>query len=594
MIVPMMKYTMLLYHEDKNVFMQKLMDLGLAQVVHREAEEDDEMERISQIIHETEEAIRRFKRRNITISTDYTVTDEFPSLARIAEMEKEQEQARQEAEALAMEIKLLEPWGDFDRQALNAIEKQTGLEFKFFEYPVRRFNEAWQRNYSLQMINTVNGNHYFIILRKPDEELPLAPLALPSASLDELRKQRDAFLSKVQELNTLLDQYAANLSNGLSYKLMEVKDQLALHLAQRSALPAAGHTINMVDAWCPLPKQTALEQFLDDEQIVFVKTSPTKEDVPPILLKNNRFSKLFEPIGALFALPRYSELDMTVFFAPFFLLFFGLCLGDFGYGVVILVGTTIAKLKASEETKPYLTLAQLLGLSTIAAGILSGTLFGVELAKVEAFKNMSALFLDYDKLFNLALVIGFVQIIFGISVQAYKLWIFQGAKFAMAKIGWILLLIALADVYVVELAPTVTRLLMWLALGLIILFGAPEKGWIKSMAIGVTDLYSITSVFGDLLSYIRLFALGVSSAILGIVVNSIALSAKGTPYIGYFLFLLVLVIGHSANLMLSSLSAFVHPMRLTFVEFYKNSGFQGGGKPFTPLARKTQQQSSTH
>jgi V/A-type H+-transporting ATPase subunit I len=326
---------------------------------------------------------------------------------------------------------------------------------------------------------------------------------------------------------------------------------------------------------------------------VYVKTKPAADEKPPILLKNNRFTRLFEPIGALFALPQYSELDLTVFFAPFFLLFFGLCLGDLGYGLIIVIATTYFKTKIKDERRNYLTLAQWLGLSTIIAGTFSGTLFGLEMARLEFFENYKALFLDYDKLFNLALGIGLVQILFGIGVNAYKQWIFLGPRFAMSKIGWMLLLIALVDVYLLELAPAITKMLLWAALALIIIFGAPEKGWIKSIAIGVTDLYSITGVFGDLLSYIRLFALGVSSAILGIVVNSIALSAKGVPYLGYFFFLLILVIGHTANLMLSSLSAFVHPMRLTFVEFYKNSGFLGGGKPFVPLARTARNQSST-
>ncbi len=593
MIIPMTKYTMLLHHEERDAFMQKLMELGLVQVHGADAGEDDETQKLVQIIRETEEGIKRFRRRNITPRQAPSDPESFPSLAEIAGMEKEQDQARQEAESIAMEIKLLEPWGDFDRESLKKIEEQTGLEVKFFEYPVRRFNTDWQQQYALQLINTVNNNHYFIILRKPGETLPVAPVALPATSLAELQQKRLDYLHRAEELNQQLDHYAAELTNGLSYKLQEVKDQLAFHLARQKVTHAAQQTLALVEAWCPKPKEDELNQFLDDEKVVYVKTKPAADEKPPILLKNNRFTRLFEPIGALFALPQYSELDLTVFFAPFFLLFFGLCLGDLGYGLIIVIATTYFKTKIKDERRNYLTLAQWLGLSTIIAGTFSGTLFGLEMARLEFFENYKALFLDYDKLFNLALGIGLVQILFGIGVNAYKQWIFLGPRFAMSKIGWMLLLIALVDVYLLELAPAITKMLLWAALALIIIFGAPEKGWIKSIAIGVTDLYSITGVFGDLLSYIRLFALGVSSAILGIVVNSIALSAKGVPYLGYFFFLLILVIGHTANLMLSSLSAFVHPMRLTFVEFYKNSGFLGGGKPFVPLARTARNQSST-
>ena len=138
-----------------------------------------------------------------------------------------------------------------------------------------------------------------------------------------------------------------------------------------------------------------------------------------------------------------------------------------------------------------------------------------------------------------------------------------------------------------EKYPSMSLTTLILGAVLIVFFGAPEKGWLKSFGSGLADIYNITGVAGDLLSYIRLFALGVSSAILGLVVNEIAFSAQAVPYIGILLTGLILIVGHTANLMLASLSAFVHPMRLTFVEFYKNVGFIGGGKPYQPFARKS-------
>ena len=596
MIVPMIKYTMLLHPQDKEAFMAKLMDLGLVQIHGYDTGENRETQDLAQVIHETEEAIRRFKKRKVELNSNASDSPEqFPALTEIAKMEKELEEAQQLEATLALEIKLLEPWGDFDREALKKLEQDLDREIKFFEYPARRFDNAWQQKYALQIINTINGIHYFIIFRKPDEELPLSPIALPAASLNAHKQKYTECIKRIRVLNTKLDSYAANLSNGLQYKLTQAKDQLALQLAQQKIQAAANNTISIVEAWCPQPEEERLKQFLENGKIIYLTASPEEHETPPVLLTNNWFSRLFEPIGALFSLPRYSEMDLTVFFAPFFLLFFGLCLGDVGYGVVMLLAATLYKFKNKVSPyRPYLTLAQLLGISTIIAGVLSGTLFGLEMGKLKWFSNMSSLFLDYDKLFNLALAIGFIQIIFGISVQAYKLWIFQGFKFALSKIGWIILLICLVDIFVTHFLVDVSRVFSWVAIGFIVLFGAPDKGWIKSIGLGVTDLYNITSVFGDLLSYIRLFALGVSSAILGIVVNSIALSAKSVPYLGFFLFLLVLIVGHTANLLLSSLSAFVHPMRLTFVEFYKNSGFLGGGKPFTPFIRKTNTISSTH
>ena len=94
-----------------------------------------------------------------------------------------------------------------------------------------------------------------------------------------------------------------------------------------------------------------------------------------------------------------------------------------------------------------------------------------------------------------------------------------------------------------------------------------------------------TGIFGDMLSYIRLFGLGTAGGILGLVVNSVAMNMSGIPYVGWFFTGLMLLVGHTAVLLLNSLGAFVHPMRLTFVEFYKNAGFGGGGRAFRPLTK---------
>jgi V/A-type H+/Na+-transporting ATPase subunit I len=583
MIVPMTKYSLLLFHSDQDFVIDQLMDLGVVHI--HQTTDHTEPNGLTDIIRETEGAIKRFKRRKITPNGADVSQGDFPSLAEIAAMEKELERNTHEAEALAIEIKLLEPWGDFTPEAITRIEAATGLEVKFFQFPENRFNPEWQKQFPLEIINNLNGILYFIMLRGADQELPLSPIAIPWHSMKSLQERRDTCLDRIKFLNGKLDEYASNLSNGLSYKLADARDQLTIMQARASALPLAENKISVLQAWCPVSAEQELVRFLQQEKIVYTTTTADRNETPPILLRNNWFIRLFEPIGALFSLPRYNELDLTVFFGPFFLLFFGLCLGDAGYGIVLLLAATLFKLRGNKQYKNYLSLIQLLGVATIIAGFISGTLFSVEMVNFEVFRNGKAYFLNHDQLFRLALIIGFAQIIFGLSVHAYKLWIFSGFRFALSKIGWIILLLSLGDIYVTELMTGLTNILLWPALVLIVFFGAPEKGWLASFGSGLADLYNLTGILGDLLSYIRLFALGVSSAILGLVVNSMALSAKETPYVGIILFLLILIVGHTANLLLSSLSAFVHPMRLTFVEFYKNSGFEGGGRPFTPFRR---------
>ena len=586
MIVPMTKYGLILYHNDRDRIVDKLMDLGAVQICRTKNEKEPEQS--SAIIREIEAAIKRFAHRKRNgHNTSQPSEIEFHSLEEIASMEQELERCWNEAEAVAMEIKLVEPWGDFDPGNVRRMEEATGLEVKFFAFPESRFEGKWMKDYPLQVISRRNNNVYFIILQKTGEKLPLIPMAMPDASLGELKRKREVFLNRATELNVQLDRYASGLANGLGYKLAEARDEVSLSRAKSNVLPLEESKMSVITLWCPVIVEPKLGAFLDREKIVFTRLTPDEGEIPPVLLRNNWFVRLFEPIGSMFSLPRYSELDLTIFFAPFFLLFFGLCLGDAGYGIVILLGATLFKLMGKKSYRDYLSLGQLFGASTIIAGVISGTFFGMEMRHHDAFTNWTNLFLDQDQLFQLAILIGFIQIQFALGIQVFKLWHFKGLKFALSRIGWIILLFSLADLYVAEFFVGVSRITVWVALGLIVFFGSPGKGWLRSFGFGLADLYNITGFLGDLLSYIRLFALGVSSSILGLVVNSIALSSRDTPYVGIVLYLTILVVGHTANLTLASLSAFVHPMRLTFVEFYKNSGFEGGGKPFVPFKRST-------
>jgi V/A-type H+/Na+-transporting ATPase subunit I len=172
---------------------------------------------------------------------------------------------------------------------------------------------------------------------------------------------------------------------------------------------------------------------------------------------------------------------------------------------------------------------------------------------------------------------------------------YQGFKYALSTIGWLLLIVGGAVLYVISndanesIIKVATYVLLAISGILILFLNNPDKGILSNFGVGIWDSYSMaTGVLGDLLSYIRLFALGVSSAILGYVFNDLALQMSGDlPVVSQLIFVIIILIGHSLNLFVASLGAFVHPMRLTFVEFYKNAGFQGGGKAYTPFNIKS-------
>jgi len=356
----------------------------------------------------------------------------------------------------------------------------------------------------------------------------------------------------------------------------------------------AEEKIMLLEGWVPKTSVEQVNKYLEDKSVVYLENKPEEEDEPPILLKNNWFSRLFEPIGRMFMFPTYAEMDLTPFFAPFFMLFFGFCLGDAGYGVVLFLGATLYKFKAKKELKPILTLGQFLAVATVIFGILSGTIFGMNLIEEESQildQEMKKKLFDPDEMFIFALILGAIQIVFGMIIRVFNITKQKSFFHAINTIGWLVLIFGGVSVFALKhfeyingWTPHIYPVLG--VAGILILF-FNNKNPLLSFGSGLYNVYNtVTGIMGDLLSYIRLFALGLSSAILGYVFNDLALQLLNMPpVIGHLFFVILLLFGHTLNLLLASLGAFVHPMRLTFVEFYKNTGFVGGGKEYKPFKK---------
>ncbi len=211
---------------------------------------------------------------------------------------------------------------------------------------------------------------------------------------------------------------------------------------------------------------------------------------------------------------------------------------------------------------------------------------------IKLFSSFRHLMLDSLSMFYFAMIIGSVQILFGLFIKIFNITKRQGFKYALSSLGWFIFLIT-AGVYAggskfelfdIETGKYILYPIMGISGLLIFVFNNPDKHLFARLGGGIWNAYGvITGLFGDVLSYIRLFALGISSAILGFVFNDISLQLLDVPYVGWLFFIILLLVGHSINLFLATLGGVIHPMRLTFVEFYKNAGFEGGGKVYRPF-----------
>ena len=592
MIVPIRKYTFLVYHRDYNHFLDDLSDLGVLHIVEKQTELDestlDKLEQLKQV----NEAISFVKSRDTDKKEVKTEEDGIELAKLIREKRNKLEVFSQRHIALIKEMLQAEPWGDYSRETLDKLRKQ-GLNLKFYVISNKKFNHEWTKEHNVAIVSSHQSQVHFVVVNKEGEEIfepaNAEVVKLPKRPVSAVLREKKQVEERIRNINEELDGFAATAMPHLEEAAKRIETETDYKKALLNTTEQADGKVKVLEGFITVDKRGALEEYLERHHILYLSRKPKPEDNPPVELKNGKFARLFEPIAKLFALPSYRELDLTPLFAPFFMLFFGFCLGDAGYGLIFIIAGFIIRPKLKPDLRPVVSLVQFLGVGTVIFGVLTGTFFGMNLLQTDipALESVKSFMLNSQQAFYLAIIIGVVQILFGIGVNAFNRYRQYGFQYALPQIGWLMLLPGMGLYFGLEGVKLAANILMFGGIFLIIFWSDPKAGIFGRVGKGLWDLYNITGVFGDVLSYIRLFALGVSSAILGFVINDISMTIKdGMPYVGPVLMVIFLVVGHTANIFISSLGAFVHPMRLTFVEFYKNAGFSGGGVAYKPFKNK--------
>lgn len=600
MIAKMKKLTFLVYHKEYDAFLKSIRDLGVVHVATKAqgSAENAALQESIRLSARYTAAIKMLQGLNVQPAAAHT-GDAGKGTEVLAEIEDVQQQIQQVAhklQAVEKELVQLEPWGDFDPKSVARL-RDAGYQIDFYICSDKQFKEEWVDLYNATEINHVGSKLYFVTVMPKGEniDLEVETAKLPDCSLSDLHVRKENLAKQSEALQARLKDLAASVVPDLQAAQAQVHSQIEFSKVVLNTDSLADNKLMLLQGWAPADCVSKIKDFLESKEVYYEVADPTPEDDVPILLDNKGFFRLFEPIMRLYMLPKYNELDLTPFFAPFFMLFFGLCLGDSGYGLFMLLAVTVYRLVAkniSASMKPILTLVQLLGASTMVCGLLTGTCFGFNLYDIQLplFQSLKeAISLDNQQMFNLSLILGGVQIIFGMILKAVNQTIQFGFKYAVATIGWLFILVSTAIAFAtpgfIPMGGTVH--MVFLAIGVLMayLYNSPGKNVFVNIGLGLWDSYNMaTGLLGDVLSYVRLFALGLSGGILASVFNSLAVGMSPDNVIaGPIVMVLIFVIGHAINMFMNVLGAMVHPMRLTFVEFFKNSGYEGGGKEYKPF-----------
>lgn len=601
MIAKMKKLTFLVYHKEYDAFLNHIRDLGVIHVLMKSqgAAENSALQESIRWSSRYASAIKFLQGLNGTaVHNQGDVLKGKEALLAVETLQQEEQHLSQRLQTAEKELALLEPWGDFDLKNVKRLH-DAGYQIGFYLCSDKQFSQEWIDKYNAVVINRVGAKVYFVTIT-PNHlmvELDVEAARLPETSLSSLKERLEMIHKEQEQIDTRLKQLAETVIPDLQAAQVDLHAQIEFSKVVLSTDALADNKLMLLEGWAPSERVEEIKHFLSESEVYYEIAEPKPEENVPICLNNKGFFRLFEPIMRLYMLPKYNELDLTPFFAPFFMLFFGLCLGDSGYGLFMLLAVTIYRLIAKNITatmKPVLTLVQLLGVSTMACGLLTGTCFGFNLYEIQLpfFQSLKeTISLDNQQMFNLSLILGGVQIIFGMILKAVNQSIQFGFKYAVGTIGWLLILVSTAIAFA---APGFMSMggnihLIFLALGglMAYLYNSPDKNIFVNLGLGLWDSYNMaTGLLGDILSYVRLFALGLSGGILASVFNSLAVGMSPDNVIaGPIVMVLIFVIGHAINIFMNVLGAMVHPMRLTFVEFFKNAGYEGGGKEYKPFKK---------
>lgn len=618
MIQKMKKLTFLVTNKEYDSFIAELRKLGVVHIDQlQQGTTSDELLQALQLAERYKQAFKAldFAKDSYlpTCDSQQTAFNIQPTaegvITEIENLLDQELSVRHQIDATEKNIQTLEPWGDFSLENLTKLET-AGYTPYFFVCSSKYFRSEWVDQYFATAVNEINKKTYFIAFASEMPDITAERIFLPEMRLS-------AYEEKKEKLNENLDgihQKLLNINENCRQVLMEGQIlnendiQLSkVHLSHESLVDGA---VRLLVGWTLDEKMHEVTAYLDRAKVYYQVDEPDYEEDVPVQIRNNKFASTFEPILRMYSLPKYRDIDPLPMFAPFFMLFFGLCMGDAGYGLIItIISALLCVLKP--DIRKYGLLGVLLGCMTIVCGSITGSFLGIDLAKVDwewikplqpYFVNdsMKDSFFGYSPMMVISVIIGLVQVLLGMTMAGCKAVKDNGWIYGVGKFSWVTALLSATVLFGLPMFGAV--LPMWLqgvlyalialsAVGIMFLnspgaYKKPAMGVVSNIGGGVWACYGMaTGLLGDLLSYIRLFALGLTGGVLGSVFNSLAIDMTSTmPWaIRWLPLIIILLFGHGINFALCMISSFVHPMRLTFVEYFKNADYEGGGREYKPF-----------
>jgi V/A-type H+-transporting ATPase subunit I len=507
-------------------------------------------------------------------------------------------------------VEELKPWINLDAsiseiENIKSISSFIGVLPQAFVESLKSELEASFKEFYFEIINsTTKESNVILIFHKDDEskgDILLKKYSFSKVNLNINNKPCDSIKNYEDEINNhkvLIESTNKDIKgytkNYEEFKL--VSEYLENKLTQLKAAESFFKSNNIVaiEGFYPSEEHNRFVKIIESAvgKDYYLEFSQAEGEEVPVMLKNNTVFGAFEPITAMYSVPKYNEIDPTPLFTPFYIVFFGMMLSDAAYGLIILIctGFALKKFNLDGEMKKTIRMFFYLSISTIIWGILYGSYFGKAIFPPLWMAPDS----DVSTLMIVSILFGLVQIYVGLGIKAYMLIKNGEPVSAILDVGlWYITLTgtiiwavdALGSASTIGIGPGVVKIAgIATIIGMVLIVlthGRTEKSVGAKLGSGLYSLYGITSYIGDLVSYTRLAALGLATGFIGAAFN-IMVGMLGKSVFTIIFAAIVFTFGHVFNLLINALGAYVHTSRLQYLEYF-GKFYEGGGKAFSPL-----------
>ncbi len=580
----MKKMTFIGIEAEKDGFLQRLQNLGITHLIHpSEPTGPSELIKELQRVVETKKFLaKKGPKGKPEEDRDYkTICQDREELGK--------KEAKLQADIVAFKKQrtFVEPWGDFSLADVETL-RQSGLSIQLFRVSRKIFESLPLDDTYNQIVNEKGGDICFALFSPEPIQLDITEEKLPSRRLSDIDREiayNQAKLDEVKKEYTALAEYQEVLEKAE----IELTNVLEYQTAILNTRPELDDRLFILQAWTPADENELISKIGPDFTLYHYSEEPQEEEKVPVLLKNSAAFNSGEDLVNVYSFPNYNDFDPTPYVLWCFAVFFGMIIGDLGYGLILL-GLTVYLHRKIQSDSPFAVrffrLMYIVSISTVIFGVLGAGVFGIVLSDDNFLKKHALL--DFSttagqtQVMIVSIVIGMIHICLAMAI-----------KFVMSRslawLGWILAIWSAFFFLNSRMAHGVDNqpAMYGMIIGLVVvfLFSSTSKNLLVRFAEGLLGLLDVIQVFSDVLSYLRLFALGIATVYIAQTFNILGQAIiDGLPVIGYLFAALVLIFGHTLNICLAIMGGVIHGLRLNFLEWYRWC-FEGDGLPYKPFQR---------